>query len=126
MNIDTFLLLRQTMGLEQEDIAAALEINVRTIQRWEARQNPLPPFAQVWMDDRWQAWLDHVSSFLAQTEQAPEGSEVDLAVYRSQASLNAAGSTLTVRQASALNRALAVGLGLSDLQPVAHTVPHEA
>lgn len=125
MNIDTFLLLRQTMGLEQEDIATALEINVRTIQRWEARQNPLPHFAQVWMDDRWQAWLDHVSDFLAQTEQAPEGSEVDLSVYRSQASLNATGSALTVRQANALNRALAIGLGLSDLQPVAHTVPHE-
>ncbi|MDV6239455.1 hypothetical protein R3J22_07940 [Trueperella bernardiae] len=78
------------------------------------------------MDARWQAWLDHVSSFLAQTEQIPEGSEVDLAVYRSQASLDAAGSALTVRQVNALNRALAVGLGLADLQPVAHTVPHEA
>lgn len=125
MNIETFILFRKTIGIEQEEIADSLDINVRTVQRWEAGQNPLPEFAQVWMADRWQAFLDRLDSLLAHTDDLPEGTEVDLAVYGSRGSLERAGSSLTVREASAQNRALAVALGLSGLVPVARVVPTE-
>lgn len=125
MNIETFTLFRKAMGVEQEDIAAELDINVRTVQRWEAGQNPLPEFAQAWMADRWQGFLDRIDAFMSEVDDLPSGHEVELAVYSSRASLERAGSTLSVREANAMNRALAVLLGLADLQPVAHVVPVE-
>ena len=125
MNIETFILFRQAMGVEQEDIAAELDINVRTVQRWEAGQNPLPEFAQEWMADRWQRFLDWIDAFMATVDGLPEGAEVDLAVYSSRASLERAGSDLSVREANAQNRALAVVLGLSDREFSAHVVPVE-
>lgn len=125
MNIETFTLFRKAMGVEQEDIAAELDINVRTVQRWEAGQNPLPEFAQAWMADRWQGFLDRVDAFLEEVDDLPAGQEVELAVYASQESLARAGSHLTVREVNALNRALAVSLGLADLEPVAKVVPVE-
>ena len=118
MNIETFILFRQAMGVEQEDIAAELDINVRTVQRWEAGQNPLPEFAQEWMADRWQRFLDWIDAFMATVDGLPAGREVELAVYDSQESLARAGSHLTVREVNAMNRALAVCLGLADLVPV--------
>lgn len=122
MNIETFTLFRKTIGIEQEDIAAELDINVRTVQRWEAGQNPLPEFAQAWMTDRWQAFLDRLDAFMDDVDDLPAGQEVELAVYTSQESLARAGSHLTVREVNAMNRALAVSLEFADLVPVAKVV----
>ena len=111
------------MGLENKDISHLLEVNPRTVNRWESGAYDLPDFTQAWMAERWEAWLDRLDGLLGEIDELPPGSEIDLAVYVSDGSLAAAGSDLTVREANALNRALAVSLGLADLVPIARVVP---
>lgn len=125
MNLATFILLRHAMGYDQRDVADALNINMRTVQRWEAGVNPLPAFAQVWMDDRWQEFLDRIDTYMQDVEQVPAGETVTLAVYRSREALVKAGATLKPGQVEALNSALAVVLGLSDYGVEGSFVPEE-
>ncbi|WP_406709375.1 helix-turn-helix transcriptional regulator [Trueperella pyogenes] len=125
MNGATFRLLRTTMGLDIGVVAAELDINRRTIERWESGKNPLPEFAQIWIEGRWQAFLDELGEYVAPLEEAPDGAPVTLAAYDSPETLRRAGSDKTLSEVDAMNRALAVCVGLADLEPVASLVPTE-
>ncbi|QOR47568.1 helix-turn-helix transcriptional regulator [Trueperella pecoris] len=125
MNKETFRLLRTAMGLEIETVAAELEINRRTVERWESGRNLLPEFAQVWLEGRWQTFLDELGEYVAPLEEAPDGASVTLAVYDSPETLRRTGSDKTLSEVDAMNRALAVCMGLADLEPVASLVPTE-
>ena len=115
MTNETFRLLRTVQGLQQEDVATGLDVGLRTVQRWDAGQKPIPEFAQVWMTDKWNDFLDEIDDFMETAKVLPSGHEVALAMYVPQAEQN---DPMTIRKASAMNRALAVCLGLSDLTPV--------
>ncbi|MGV4377918.1 helix-turn-helix domain-containing protein [Trueperella pyogenes] len=125
MNGATFRLLRTTMGLEIGAVAAELDINRRTIERWESGKNPLPEFAQIWIEERWQAFLDEIGDYLAPLEDLPEGTQVDVAVYGAVESLRRAGSNRSLGEVDAMNRGIAICLGLMDLSPSASLVPVE-
>ncbi|WP_341741290.1 helix-turn-helix transcriptional regulator [Trueperella pyogenes] len=125
MNGATFRLLRTTMGLEIGAVAAELDINRRTIERWESGKNPLPEFAQIWIEERWQAFLDEVGDYLAPLEDLPEGTQVDVATYGSTESLRRAGSDRSLGEVEAMNSGIAICLGLMDLAPSASLVPVE-
>ena len=120
MNNETFVLLRTAQGLQQEDVVKGLDVSLRTVQRWDAGQKPVPEFAQAWIIEKWDEFLDRIDAFMAEVDDLPSGHEVELLMYGSQKALVEAGpdGLTTIREVNAMNRALAVCLGLSDLTPV--------
>lgn len=124
MNNETFLLLRTAQGLQQEDVVKELDISLRTVQRWDAGQKPIPEFAQAWITEKWEEFLDRIDDFMAAVDDLPSGHEVELLMYGSQKALAEAGGNeqTTIREVNAMNRALAVCLGLADLVPAVKVV----
>lgn len=124
MNNETFRLLRTAQGLQQEDVVKGLDVSLRTVQRWDAGQKPIPEFARVWIIEKWEAFLDRIDAFMEAVDDLPSGHEVELPMYVSQKALVEAGpdGPTTIREVNAMNRALAVCLGLADLAPVVKTV----
>lgn len=125
MNGATFRLLRTTMGLDIGVVAAELDINRRTIERWESGKNPLPDFAQIWIEERWRAFLDEIGDYLAPLEDLPEGAQVNVVTYGSAESLRRAGSHRSLGEVNAMNSGIAICLGMMDLAPSASLVPVE-
>ena len=121
MNNETFRLLRTAQGLQQEDVVKGLDISLRTVQRWDAGQKPIPAFARVWIIEKWEEFLDRIDDFMAEVDDLPAGHEVELSMYGSQKALVGDGPA-TIREVNAMNRALAVCLGLADLAPVVKTI----
>lgn len=54
MNAATFKTIRDGLGLTARDISERLAINQRTVDRWEAGDSPIPPFAVAALDE-WEA-----------------------------------------------------------------------
>lgn len=132
MNAETFRIKRTIIGLDPEDVAQRMGINLRTVQRWDAGQNPIPDFAANWLESRWQAFISTVADCVinatpkAEVAGAPvEELEASVAVYRSRSSLARAGSTLTLREVNALNRAVMIAGALAGLDMVAKPVVDE-
>ncbi|OCA94902.1 helix-turn-helix domain-containing protein [Actinobaculum suis] len=125
MDGPTFRLLRQAMGWEVSDIAAANDVNPRTIRRWESGANPLPAFAQTWMAQKWSDWLARIGAFIDEVEDFPAGTPVEIVTYKGPQALARTGSTETLSQVEATNEVLAVLLALADLEPVATPAPKE-
>ena len=124
MNNETFVLLCTAQGLQQEDIVKRLDVSLRTVQRWDAGQKPVPAFAQAWITERWHEFLDRIDAFMSEVDDLPAGHEDELSMYGSQKALAEASpdGPTTIREVNAMNRALAVCLGLTDLVPVARVV----
>ena len=119
MNNETFVLLRTAQGLQQEDVVKGLDVSLRTVQRWDAGQKPIPEFAQAWITERWEEFLDRIDAFMAAVDDLPAGHEVSLPVHGFEAGRD---NPMKIREVNAMNRALAVCLGLADLAPVVKTI----
>ncbi len=54
MNAATFKTIREGLGFTARDISERLDINPRTVDRWEAGDSPIPAFAVAALDE-WEA-----------------------------------------------------------------------
>ena len=102
MNSATARTVREACGLAHRDIADALNINVRTVQRWEsvASEEDIPPYAEQYYLDCLD-WLTTtvatvVDSVLDEAEKSGDPRVVNLSRYVNQNSANRAGFTRPV------------------------------
>ncbi|MBP8880670.1 MAG: helix-turn-helix transcriptional regulator [Dermatophilaceae bacterium] len=54
MNAATFKAIREGLGLTARDVSERLDINPRTVDRWEAGHSPIPSFAADAIEE-WEA-----------------------------------------------------------------------
>lgn len=127
MNGATFRLLRETAGLSVKNVSDALQVNPRTVNRWDSGALPIPEDAQQWMEGRWDEFIGKILDFeeVVNDEAMAEDMPVEVATYKSRVSLERAGSDLTLEQVNALNRAIAITLAVNGLDVRAIAVPED-
>ena len=98
MNSATARTVREACGLAHRDIADALSINVRTVQRWEsvASEEDIPPYAEQYYLECL-GWLTTtvatvVDSVLDEAEKSGDPRVVNLSRYVNEASATRAGA----------------------------------
>lgn len=102
MNSATAKTVREACGLTHQDIADALDLNVRTVQRWEAYRwdDDIPDYAEVFYLDCLD-WLTTtvatvVDSVLDEAEASGDPRVVNLSRYVNEESARRAGFTRPV------------------------------
>lgn len=97
MNAATARTIRETCGLTHCDIADALNINVRTVQRWEsvASKENLPAYAEEYywecLDWLTTATTNAINSILDEAKKHGDPRTIHLSRYVNQESANQAG-----------------------------------
>ena len=76
MNAATFKTIREGLGLTARDVSERLDINPRTVDRWEAGDSPIPAFAAAALDK----WETRAAGTVAAWVEAIEGDEHPLIV----------------------------------------------
>ncbi len=71
MNAATFKTIREGLGLTARDISERLDINPRTVDRWEAGDSPIPAFAVAALDE----WESRAADTVEAWVEAVEGDE---------------------------------------------------
>ena len=61
MNSAKFHLMRNFLGLSAQDVATALGVHWRTVQRWETTHQP-PARAATWITQRWERAREEVDA----------------------------------------------------------------
>ena len=102
MNSATARTIREACGLAYQDIADALDINVRTVQRWESYRfaDSLPEYAETYylncLDWLTETVATVVDSVLDEAEVSGDPRVVNLSRYINEASARRAGFTRPV------------------------------
>lgn len=80
-----FRMLREEMGLTCADVADALSITQRSVQRWEKPgEYGAPDFAWAWLYEMQDLFASMVEAGTAAMNGAPEGAALQVAYYRTQ------------------------------------------
>ena len=80
-----FRMLREGIGLSQADVADALDVTQRSVQRWEKPgEYGAPDFAWAWLYEMQDLFASMVEAGTASLDGAPDGAALQVAYYRSQ------------------------------------------
>lgn len=80
-----FRMLREGIGLSQADVADALDVTQRSVQRWEKPgEYGAPDFAWAWLYEMRDLFASMVEAGAASLDGAPDGATLQVAYYRSQ------------------------------------------
>lgn len=83
-----FRILRCALGLTQGDIAQALDVQPRSVRRWEhpTGEHPIPLAVADWIRDKWNLYADRVADALDLADElAGTGQAVTLIAYTDEA-----------------------------------------
>lgn len=87
-----FRMRRETLGLSQADVADALGITQRSVQRWEKADGiAAPAFAWEWLDEQAELFSDMLTAAAEALDGAPEGAVLGVTYYRSQSEYDELG-----------------------------------
>ena len=83
MNPETFRSKREALGLTQEQVAAAHDVNLRTAQRWESTHTP-PDYAVAWLDALAEEFMEQFDAVVdeASTLSEERDGDVDFTLTR--------------------------------------------
>lgn len=89
MNSATFKTLCEAVGLDCETIADVLDVNVRSVQRWWSKQDPVPA-AIEYLESIIDVYDRFLEGEMAALDGQPDETTAVLTVYRNQASFDVA------------------------------------
>ena len=77
MNPKEFRILRTGLGLTINDIAEVIEVNPRSVRRWEQPDgaHPVPAAVAAWLEGKWGTFADRVADALDTAEALEEAGE---------------------------------------------------
>lgn len=83
-----FRILRSSLGLSAADIADVMEVNPRSVRRWEhpSGEHPAPLAVANWLTDKWNLYADRIADTLDLADElAAVGETITLIAYTDEA-----------------------------------------